>query len=119
MNIETLKPFESGSNAVENGRKGGLKSAEERRKKKLFKEVVKDILNQKPATEEINDLLKRYSSLDIEDITLRTSIIDKQIKKALNGDTKASEFILNMSGEKPKENEYTHELTIIKVDIVD
>lgn len=119
MNIETLKPFENGSNAIENGRKGGLKSVEERRKKKLFKEVVKDLLNQKPTDDEIKELLKQYPSLEIEDITLRTSIIDKQIKRALKGDTKASEFILNMSGEKPKDNELSRELTIIKVDLID
>lgn len=119
MNLDTLKPFESGNNAIENGRKGGLKSVEERRKKKLFKEIVKDILNQTPTSEEVKDLLNRYTSLDLEDITYRTLIVDKQIKKALNGDTKACDLILNMSGEKPKGNEIQNEPTIITVSLKD
>ena len=121
MNNNSLKPFENGSNAIENGRKGGLKSVEERRKKKFFKEVVKDILSQKPTNEDIKDLLERYSSLEIEDITYRTLLIDKQMKKALKGDTKACEFILSVSGEKPKESEESYEtpLPIINIEVVD
>ena len=121
MNMNTLKPFESGSNAIENGRKGGLKSVEERRKKKFFKEVVKDILSQKPNNEEIQDLINKYPSLDIEEITYRTLLIDTQIKKALKGDTKACEFILSVSGEKPKEIEEEHEikLPIFNIEVID
>lgn len=121
MNNNSLKPFESGSNAIENGRKGGIKSVEERRKKKFFKEVVKDILNQKPTNEEIKELQKKYPSLNIEDINYRTLLIDKQMKKALKGDTKACEFILNVSGEKPKESEEVHEvrLPITYINVVD
>lgn len=121
MNKETLKPFKSGNNAIENGKKGGLKSAEERKKKKYFKEVVKDILNQKPTSEEIKEVLKTYTDLDIEDITYRTLLIDKQMKKALNGDLRACEFILSVSGEKPKEGEEVREThpPIINIEVVD
>lgn len=121
MNNNSLKPFERGSNAIENGRKGGIKSVEERRKKKFFKEVVKDILNQKPTKEEIKELQEKYPLLDIEDISIRTLLIDKQVRKALKGDTKACEFILNVSGEKPKETEEQIEtrLPIFNIQVVD
>lgn len=121
MNNNSLKPFESGNNAIENGRKGGIKSVEERRKKKFFKEVVKDILNQKPTNEEIKELQNKYPSLNIEDINYRTLLIDKQMKKALKGDTKACEFILNVSGEKPKETEEEYEprIPIFNIQVVD
>ena len=36
---------------------------------------------------------------------MRTLIINKQIRKAIEGDTKACEFILNLSGEKPTKDE--------------
>lgn len=121
MSNNSLKPFISGSNAIENGRKGGIKSVEERRKKKFFKEVVKDILNQKPTNEEIKELQEKYPLLDIEDITIRTLLIDKQVRKALKGDTKACEFILSVSGEKPKETEEQIETRppIFNIQVVD
>lgn len=120
MNNNNLQPFESGTKAVESGRKGGIKSGEEKRKKKLFKEVVKDILDQKPSKEEIEELKKKYSSIDIEEISIRTLLIDKQVQKAKKGDTKACEFILDLCGERPKENEDTEvKLPYFHIEVVD
>ena len=121
MNMETLKPFEPGTDrAIENGKKGGLKSAETKRNKKLFKEVIKELLNQEINKDDKTDLIKRYPNLDIESISIRTLLLDKQIQKALKGDTKACDFILNVSGEKPKEDDIKDTiLPVIKVDIVD
>lgn len=101
-----LKPFEKGSKrAIENGKKGGLASAEVRKEKKVFKEVVKELLNQDIAEGEKADLIEMYPYLDIESVSMRTLIINKQIRKAIEGDTKACEFILNLSGEKPTKDE--------------
>lgn len=101
-----LKPFEKGSNrAIENGKKGGLASAEVRKEKKVFKEVVKELLNQDIAEGEKAELKEIYPYLDIENVSMRTLIINKQIRKAIEGDTKACEFILNLSGEKPTKDE--------------
>ena len=66
-----LKPFEKGSNrAVENGKKGGLASAEVRKEKKVFKEVVKELLNQDIAEGEKAELKEIYPYLDIENVSM-------------------------------------------------
>lgn len=119
MNKETLKPFKSGSNAIENGIKGGLKSAEVRKQKKLFKEVVKDILDQKPSMKDLEELSKKYD-LNTEEITLRTLLLDKQIQKALKGDSRSFTFLCKLSNEMPNEKELLETtIPIIRVDIVD
>lgn len=120
MNIETLKPIQNHEKAVINGRKGGLKSGEVRKQKKLLKEVVKDILNQKPSKEDIKELCKRYESLDVEEISIRTLLIDKLVQKALKGDIRACIFICELSNELPrKEEQHEVKLPIFNIEIVD
>ena len=63
---------------VANGRKGGIKSGEVKREKKLFKEAIEKKLGK---------------SLD--------EIIDAMIIKASTGDVQASVFLRDTIGEKP------------------
>lgn len=63
---------------VANGRKGGIKSGEAKREKKLFREVIEKKLG---------------DSLD--------NIIDAMIMKASSGDVSASVFLRDTIGEKP------------------
>lgn len=63
---------------VANGRKGGIKSGEAKREKKLFKEAIEKKLG---------------DSLD--------NIVDAMIKKATKGDVPASTFLRDTIGEKP------------------
>lgn len=63
---------------VANGRKGGIKSGEVKREKKLFREAIEKKLG---------------DSLD--------NIIDAMISKASSGDVNATTFLRDTIGEKP------------------
>ncbi len=80
MNEENLIPMNerSESEVRELGRKGGIKSGEARREKKLFKEAIEKKLGQ---------------SLD--------SMIDAMITQAQTGNVQAITFLRDTIGEKP------------------
>ena len=63
---------------VANGRKGGIKSGEVKREKKLFKEAIE---------KKLGDSLE--------------NIIDAMISKASSGDVNATTFLRDTIGEKP------------------
>lgn len=85
MNDENLKPIKSESEAREKGSKGGKASGEARREKRLFQQAILAAL--KAPTE--------------SGATLLQDIVAAQIKRALEGDTRAFEAIRDTSGEKP------------------
>lgn len=117
-----LKPYEAGeSRAIENGKKGGLKSGEARKKQKHLKQMLQIMLDSKAPPEEKAKLLREFNELESEDITYRALIIYKQMEKALAGDTKAAAFIAKISGEIPKEAEEEREvkLPIFNIEVVD
>lgn len=78
--VENLKPPRSTEEARERGRKGGVKSGEARREKKLLKDTL---------------LLLLETNRGQEDICLAL------VEKARNGDTKAFEVIRDTIGQKP------------------
>lgn len=78
MNEENLRPFRSVEEAREMGRKGGIKSGEARREKKLFKEAIEKQLGQ---------------SID--------SMITSMIEQANKGNVQAITFLRDTIGEKP------------------
>lgn len=92
-NEENLIPFtsdQSREEAKKNGRKGGIASGEVRRAKKTMKEMLdylleKEIKNQKTG----------------ESVTCREAMLSAMIKKAINGDVKACQFVRDTSGETP------------------
>ena len=81
-NEQNLIPnnLRSPSEVRENGRKGGIKSAETRRARKTLKETLLMML---------------------EEGDTQNNITLALLKKALNGDTKAYEVIRDTVGEKP------------------
>ena len=121
MNNENLIPVRSKKEAREKGKKGGIESAKARKEKKLFKEVVRELLSQDIPKEKLQEIKNFYPGVDIDGVCIRTLIANKQIQKALNGDTKACLLLLDMSGEKPKEEIEPHEtkLPIFNFEIVD
>lgn len=86
-NEENLNPARSKEEARERGTKGGKRSGEVRREKKLFQQAVLAALEAKG--ESGNSVL--------------VDMIAAQVKKALKGDTRAFEVIRDTSGEKPAE----------------
>jgi len=82
VNKQNLK-VPTSEQAREYGRRGGLKRAENERRRKTLKEELLTLLEQ--------DNFQERISLSL-------------LKKATNGDTKAFEVIRDTIGEKPKEN---------------
>ena len=81
---------------IENGRKGGIKSAEVRRERKRLKEELLALLETNEWQEKISLAL---------------------IMKAAEGDTKAFEVIRDTIGEKPKEEvEQKQEIKVVMDD---
>lgn len=78
MGEENLKKIQSTEEAREKGRKGGIKSGEARRKKKLFKEAIEKQLGQ---------------NLDV--------MVKSMITQAKKGNVQAITFLRDTIGEKP------------------
>ena len=106
------------------GQLGGIKSGEVRRKKSAMREIVNMMLGARADLP--NNEIERYKGmgLDAEEITVQAQIINKQIEKALEGDTKAFEVIRDTAGEKPKDamnltHAYADNFEIVVEDAVD
>lgn len=96
MNDENLIPIQSGREARERGRNGGVASGKARRKKKEFRLVLETLLTMK------ND--------DDPDLTNIEGICVSLLKKALAGDVPAATWIRDTAGQKPtekRENAFT------------
>lgn len=96
--MNNLKPYTKGDiRAIENGRKGGLKSGESKKEKKLLKE----------------EILKRLNEKDFDEIVY--NLIDRAKKNS-----KDFEVLRDTIGQKPKETE-EHEvkLPIFNFEVVD
>lgn len=76
-------------NAVEMGRKAGKASGKARRNKKLLKDCLEILLEQKVSTK------------DGKKVTGAEATAAALFKKALNGDTKAFELLRDTAGQKP------------------
>ena len=99
-NEKNLKPIKSLSKdeAKRIGAKGGKKSAEARRNKKLLKECMINLLDMQVSdTKKFNSLVNM--GLDVEDIDNRALLTVALFKKALTGDVAAFKEIRNLIGE--------------------
>ena len=85
-NESNLKPFRSENEARENGAKGGVASGETRRRRKLIRECLNELLAGQAPTD------TDKTGVEAIAVTLFT--------KALNGDLKAFELIRDTIGEK-------------------
>lgn len=97
MNDENLKAL-TPSEAREMGRKGGIASGIARREKKQFREAAQAILNM-PISKGAIDGYESLESAVNSNVSVLEGIIIKQTSKALNGDTAAARFLLEVSGE--------------------
>ena len=97
--------FASGREAVENGRKGGVASAKAKRERKAMRETLATLLSMPLKNGEAVDIEETQSiaALNGKNITVQEAIMLAQIKKAVEGDTKAAEFVRDSSGNKLKE----------------
>lgn len=98
-NMNNLKPYTKGDiRAIENGRKGGFKSGESKKEKKLLKEEILKRLNEKDFNEIIDNLIERAKKSD-----------------------KSFELLRDTIGQKPKEENEEHEIKppIFNIEVVD
>lgn len=105
-NEQNLRPFTSEQDreeAAKNGRKGGIKSGESRRRKKTMRENLEILLSMplkkgKGADIEKGKNLQEFTT---QNLTVEQAMLLAQIKKALKGDIYAFETIRDLIGEKP------------------
>lgn len=97
MNNNNLKALTS-SEAREMGRKGGIASGIARREKKQFRETAQAILSMPIGKGSIDGYESLESAID-SNVSVLEGIILKQTSKALNGDTAAARFLLDVSEE--------------------
>jgi hypothetical protein len=83
----------------EMGRKGGIKSGESKRRKKLFKETIDIVLACGVQDEEVADRLKALGL----DNDYQTAMHLALIEKAARGDTEAARYLRDTRGEKPRD----------------
>ena len=88
-NEKNLKPVRSKKEARERGINGGKKSGEARRKKKLLKECLDELL------------AKEWENRNGEKMAGSEAISVALFKKALAGDMKAFEIVRDTAGQKP------------------
>ena len=95
----------SSAEARSNGRKGGIASGKARRDKKAMKDTLTDLLSMPLESGESVDIedIKNLAALNGKNITVQEAIMLAQIQKAINGDTKAAEYVRDTSGNKLKE----------------
>lgn len=90
-NLRLIAPGElSKEEATERGRKGGKASVESRRRKKLLRECL-------------DELLAREYTADGKTLTGSEALAAALMKKAMKGDVKAFEALRDTAGEKPVE----------------
>lgn len=80
---------------------GGKASGEARRRKADFRKTLNMLLTAKVDSPEWEQVL---NSLGV-DCTLESALLMAQIKKAVNGDTKAASFVAKYSGQSDKTDE--------------
>jgi hypothetical protein len=101
---EDLIPFSERSKqeAKELGRRGGIKSGETRRAKRLAKDVASLVLSlQAPISPTARkDLAERWK-IDEDDVDVLFVSLTSLATKAMKGDTKSFEVIRDTAGEKP------------------
>lgn len=98
--------FASGREAVENGRKGGKKSAMVKREKKAMKETLEALLSLPMKSGKSVDVeaVKNFAALKGKNITVQEAMAIAMLQKAMKGNVKAAEWIRDTAGQKPVDN---------------
>ena len=103
MNNDNLIPMNKRSKdeARENGKKGGIKSGETRRRNRDIKNIVAALLEAKPDGATVD----RLKSMGIEDdnITNKTALVFAMFQEAQQGNVKAFETLMKYAGEDPEQ----------------
>lgn len=99
------RPFEKGRSseeAAESGRKGGIASGVARRQAKDLRNLALAILEM-PIKEGDIDEITSLASVKGKNMTASQAMILAQVRRAIEGDSKAFEVIRDTAGQKPIE----------------
>jgi hypothetical protein len=104
MNDKNLKPIRTKSEAREKGAKGGKASGKVRAEKKAAREIAEAIFSMPAKAGELIDIDDADSLDDIlhSNPSVKAAIISKLAKKAADGNIKAAELLLTISGDYSK-----------------
>ena len=98
---KNLMLVKTSEEARKRGRNGGLKSAEVRKTKKTMRETLENALKIELSKEKLEELGADIGLMNGETSVL-SAIIASTIREAINGDTKAIQFVRDSIGEQPK-----------------
>lgn len=123
-NYPGLKPIRFGiekdtlshKEAVECGRKGGIKSGETRRRRKTARELLEKILITNMSDDSIDEVLGQAAELLGGDKTAYNVLMVKLLQVALSGDTKAIALLRDTAGDKPIDANVTFTDTLTEDD---
>ena len=107
MNDENLHPIRTEKEARERGAKGGKASGEARRKKKAMKEYLALIL-EKELDENSPSVKAMQKAFGDKIDTQAGAVMAVLVNKALHGDLRAIEDILELSGEQARSMPLVH-----------
>ena len=100
LNPQNLK-VPTSEEARRNGRLGGLKRAENERKRKAMKEVLQALLDLPMREQDAPEEVKSYADFAKgKNVTIEQTVLMAQIIKAVKGDTRAATFLRDTAGEK-------------------
>ena len=85
------------------GAKGGIASGKARREKKAMKDTLAELLTMPLENGALDNLeeIQSIAEMKGKSISVHEAIMLAQIRKAVEGDTKAAEYIRDTSGQKP------------------
>lgn len=106
-NKENLKPLNKRTKSEQRKiqSKGGKKSGQVRRAKRDFQDACLSVLKMALSNDDLTELADIVSYEDVEgrNIDIQAAVVLKQAQLALQGSTRAAEFLRDSSGQKPKE----------------
>jgi hypothetical protein len=100
-NLKDINENVSPEAKVEAGKKGGVASGEARRRKKEMKDIIRYMFELGVKNGKTADDFKSLEDTKGKNLTVGEALVLAQLKKALNGDTRAMEFLRDTAGMKP------------------
>lgn len=99
---------------LELARLGGQKSAQRRREKKAMRERL-EILLDMTLRKGMDEHFDSFEDAEGKNLTVQDKILLELLKKAMNGDINAANFIRDTSGQKPKEEKDVNITTPVQI----
>lgn len=116
FNKQKGKGITSTEQARKLGAMGAKKSLETKRKKKLFKQIINDIMDQ-PATKEMEKVIQKSFGANGVDLTLKEAMVYAQVVKAIKKqDTQAFNALVDRVDGKPvQDTKIEHKGPLVKI----